>query len=406
MTAVGSVLVSLSRRSSAVTEDAGAVRTADLGEVLILCGIGAAVGFFVGLVLTIGLRWLARRLRVSLEWSAATRSPIVALFVVVAVKVILELADAQREWADVVVRLLDVALIAIVGWILLVVADVIETGALAKFPATSLEDRRSRHARTKITLLRRVTDAVVITIVVAAVLWTIPAVREIGIGIFASAGVVGIVAGLAAQTSLANIFAGIQIAFTDGIRMDDIVDIEGQWGRIEEITLTYVVVRVWDGTSLILPCTYFTTTPFLNWTHQGTSATGTVEIGVDWVVPIEELRQELGRILERSSNWDGRKGDLHVEDASGPVVKLIAEVSAPDGDSLTPLRREVREGFVEYIQREHADSVPRARQDSTTRLVAPDGETIDRLVGARQRRAGPTGVSTAADTPPDPPEER
>jgi small-conductance mechanosensitive channel len=385
-------------------EREGSLRTADVGEVLIACGIGAAVGFGVGLALTLGLRWLARRLEVSLDWTAATRSPIVALFVVVALKVVLELADAQRAWADVVVRLLDVALIAIVGWVLLVVARVIEKGALGKFPDTSLEDRRSRHARTKITLLRRVTDAVVVTIVVAAALWTIPAVREVGVGIFASAGVVGIVFGLAAQTSLANIFAGIQIAFTDGIRIDDIVDIEGQWGRIEEITLTYVVVRVWDGTSLILPCTYFTTTPFLNWTHQGTSATGIVEIGVDWTVPIDDLRRELGHILAGSPNWDGHKGDLHVEDASGPIVTLIAEVSARDGDSLTPLRREVREGLVQYIQRERTDAVPRTREESTTRLVAPDGETIERLVGAHERLVGARGASPDRASQPSPPE--
>jgi len=401
---VQSVVTIVQGRRPAAAEGGGSLRTAALGEVLIACAIGAAVAFAVGFVLTIGLRWLARRLEVSLEWTAATRSPIVALFVVVAVKVVLELADAQREWADVVVRLLDVALIAIVGWILLVVARVIEKGALARFPATSLEDRRSRHVRTKITLLRRVTDAVVITIVVAAALWTIPAVREVGVGIFASAGVVGIVFGLAAQTSLSSIFAGIQIAFTDGIRIDDIVDIEGRWGRIEEITLTYVVVRVWDGTSLILPCTYFTTTPFLNWTHQGMSATGIVEIGVDWNVPIDELRQELEHILAGSSNWDGQKGDLHVEDASGPVVKLIAEVSAPDGDSLAPLRREVREGLVHHIQREHADAVPRTREESTTRLVAPDAETIEVLVGAHERLVGPRSAEADRDSRPNPPE--
>jgi small-conductance mechanosensitive channel len=404
MTIVASAPAVVPRHLVAVAEG-GSLRTADVGEVLLVCGIGAAVGFAAGLALTLGLRWLARCLGVSLKWTAATRSPIVALFVVVAVKVVLELADAQREWAEFVVRLLDIALIAIVGWIMLVIARVIEKGALAKFPARSLEDRRSRHARTKITLLRRVTDAVVVTIVVAAALWTIPAVREVGVGIFASAGVVGIVFGLAAQTSLANIFAGLQIAFTDGIRIDDIVDIEGQWGRIEEITLTYVVLRVWDGTSLILPCTYFTTTPFLNWTHQGTSATGIVEIGVDWTVPVDELRQELGRILARSSKWDGQKGELHVEDASGPIVTLIAEVSAPDGDSLTPLRREVREGLVQYIQREHTDAVPRSREESTTRLVAPDGETIERLVGAHERLISARSANADPSSGPHPPEE-
>jgi hypothetical protein len=166
-----------------------------------------------------------------------------------------------------------------------------------------------------------------------------------------------------------------------------------------------VVLRVWDGTSLILPCTYFTTTPFLNWTHQGTSATGIVEIGVDWTVAVDELRQELGRILARSSKWDGQKGELHVEDASGPIVTLIAEVSAPDGDSLTPLRREVREGLVQYIQREHSDAVPRSREESTTRLVAPDGETIERLVGAHERLIGARSANADPSSNPHPPEE-
>jgi small-conductance mechanosensitive channel len=357
------------------------LRTAGVASVLLACAVAAVAAFAVGLGLTYGLRWLGRRLGLSVEWTRAQRSPLVVLFVVTAVRVILATADEQRAWAEPVVDVLDVALIAIVGWILLVIVQLVEQAALRKFPATSLADRRSRHARTKITLLQRVAQAVIITLVIAAMLWTIPAVRQIGVGLFASAGVVGIVFGLAAQTSLANIFAGVQIAFTDGIRIDDIVDIEGQWGRIEEITLTYVVVRVWDGTSLILPCTYFTTTPFLNWTHQGTSTTGIVEISVDWSVPIADLRAELSRILERCDNWDGRKGDLHVEDANGPFVTLIAEVSAPDGNHLAPLRREVREGLVTYIQREHVDVLPREREES--RLIPPDAATIEQILDTR-----------------------
>jgi small-conductance mechanosensitive channel len=360
---------------------ASSLRTADTGTVLVACAIAAAAAFVVGVVLTHGLRWLGRRFGLDVRWTRAQRSPLVALFVIIAVRVILTTADAQQAWAAAVVDVLDVALIAVVGWLLLVVVQLIEQAALRKFPATSLEDRRSRHIRTKITLLQRIIDAVIITVVIGAVLWTIPAVREIGVGLLASAGVVGIVFGLAAQTSLSNIFAGIQIAFSDGIRIDDIVDIGGQWGKIEEITLTYVVVRVWDGTSLILPCTYFTTTPFRNWTHQGTSTTGIVEFGVDWTMPVADLRAELDNVLARSENWDGRTGKLHVEDARGPFVTVVAEVSALDGDHLAPLRREVREGLVAYIQREHADLVPREREE--TRLLPPDPETLERFLDTR-----------------------
>lgn len=368
---------------------ANSLRSASTAELVVACAIAVAVSFVIGLLLTIVFRRVGRRFGLSAEWTRATRSPIVALAIIIAIEIVLGLARSDdREWIDTTLSVLDVAMIATVGWILLAVTHVLEQGTLRRFPDTSLQDRRSRHARTKITLLRRVIDAVIVTIVVAAALWTIPAVREVGVGLFASAGVVGIVFGLAAQTSLSNIFAGVQIAFTDGIRIDDIVDIEGQWGRIEEITLTYVVVRIWDGTSLILPCTYFTTTPFINWTHRGTSTTGVVEIGVDWQVPVDAIRAELARILERSDNWDGEKGQLHVEDASGPIVKLVAEISAPDGDRLTPLRREVREAIVGYIQREHADAFPREREETATRLLAPDEATIEQFVDLRARVTG------------------
>jgi small-conductance mechanosensitive channel len=328
---------------------------------LLACALAAAAGFVLGLVLTYGLRWAGRRFGLPMAWTRAERSPLVVLLMIIAVRLTLVTASAGSPWIDLLVEVLDLALIAVVGWALLVLVRLVEQGALRKYPARSLEDRRSRHALTKITLLRRVSDALIITIVVTAMLWTVPVVREIGIGLLASAGVLGIVFGLAAQTSLSNLFAGIQIAFTDAIRIDDIVDIEGRWGRIEEITLTYVVVRVWDGTSLILPCTYFTTTPFMNWTHAGTSTTGIVEIAVDWQVPVDDIRAELQRVLGRSSRWDGRTGLLHVEDASGPYLTLVAEVSSPDGNTLTPLCREVREALVTYIQREHAGVLPRER---------------------------------------------
>ena len=365
--------------AAAAVEASTSLRDASAGRVLVISAIAAVLAFLVGLAITWVLRWAARRVGASVEWSRAERSPVVVIAVLTGVRIVLDAADAQDDWTDPVVRLIDVALVACVGWVLLVAVRVIENGALRRFPDTSLQDRRSRHTRTKITLLRRVSDALIITIVVAAILWTIPAVRQVGVGLFASAGVVGIVFGLAAQTSLANIFAGVQVAFTDGIRIDDIVEIEGFWGRIEEITLTYVVVRVWDGTSLILPCTYFTTTPFLNWTHQGTSTTGVVEIGVDWSVPIDDLRDELGRVLDRSPYWDRTRGLLHVEDASGPILKLVAEVSATDGNSLSPLRREVREALVSYLQRQHADALPREREETTVTVLSapPDPAPAD-----------------------------
>jgi small-conductance mechanosensitive channel len=194
--------------------------------------------------------------------------------------------------------------IATVGWLLTVVAVGIERALLARFPEAGLGDRHSRHVRTKIILVTRVVQALIVALTVAAMLWTIPPLRDIGIGILASASVIGVIVGLAAQTTLGNLFAGLQIAFTDAIRIDDIVVVQGLTGRIEEISLTYVAVRVKDNTTLILPCTYFTTTPFQNWTHKGAQISGIVEIAVDSHAPLNTLlsalREELGRALERS----------------------------------------------------------------------------------------------------------
>jgi small-conductance mechanosensitive channel len=174
--------------------------------------------------------------------------------------------------------------------------------------------------------------------------------------------VIGVIGGLAAQTTLGNLFAGLQIAFTDAIRIDDIVAAAGLTGRIEEITLTYVSVRVTDNTTLILPCTYFTTTPFQNWTHKGAQITGMVEMAVDSHAPLDALlaalREELGRVLERSSHWDRGRGDIVVEDATGSAVKLVAMVTAVDGDAIAPLRREVREGLLTFLKENYPAALP------------------------------------------------
>jgi small-conductance mechanosensitive channel len=258
--------------------------------------------------------------------------------------------------------ILTLAAIAMVGWLLTVVAVGVERTLLGRYPDAGLEDRRSRHVRTKIILVTRVTQAAIVAITVAAMLWTIPPLRDISVGIFASAGVIGLVVGLAAQTTLANLFAGLQIAFTDAIRIDDIVVIEAQRARIEAITLTYVAARMQDNTTMILPCTYFTATPFQNWTHKSAQIRGIVEIAVASSASLdsllEALRAELGRILESSAYWDRQQGDLHVEDAIGPTVKLIAVVTAVDGDAIEPLRREVREGLLTFLQRNYPEALP------------------------------------------------
>lgn len=238
----------------------------------------------------------------------------------------------------------------------------VEKAALAKYPETGLRDERSRHVRTKITLVQRVASALVITLAIGAILWTFPDVRAVGVTLLASAGVLSIIAGLAAQTSLANIFAGIQIAFTDGIRVGDIVVVEGRQGRIEEITLTYIVVKIWNETRLILPCTYFTTTPFENWSHSGNTAIGEVRITAAWNAPIARLRAELTRVLESSGMWDGRVSELRVGETAPDGIVLLAQFSAAS-DAVEIVRFEVREALTAFLAAETDDVLPRVRQE-------------------------------------------
>jgi small-conductance mechanosensitive channel len=224
-------------------------------------------------------------------------------------------------------------------------------------------------------LLRRLSVAAIITLVIATMLLTLPGARQAGATILASAGVLGIVAGLAAQSSLSNLFAGLQLAFTDAIRVDDVVVVQTEWGRIEEITLTYVVVHIWDDRRLILPSTYFTTTPFQNWTRKESAVLGSIELDVDWRVPLADLRTELDRALAASEIWDERVGILQVTDATGSFVRLRVLVSGVDGPTVWDLRCEIREALVSYLQRFHPAALPRVRveQDDFSR-AGPSAE--------------------------------
>ena len=242
-------------------------------------------------------------------------------------------------------------------------------------------DRRWRRIRTQVTVLRRLAIAIVVVVGIAAILMTFPSFSDIGTTLFASAGVLSVVAGLAAQTSLGAVFAGMQIAFSGAIRVGDVVELEeGRWwGRIEEITLTYVVVRLWDERRLVLPCTYFTTTPFENWTRNATEIMGTVEFDVDFSVPFDAMRAELDRLLAGSEQWDGRRGVLQVTDAVGGVVRVRIVVSAPNAGALFDLRCAVREGMVDWVQRT-------GRVFPTQRIEAAG--PVDRTRGSPRRWRG------------------
>jgi small-conductance mechanosensitive channel len=321
---------------------------------------GAVVAaYLLGLILTWALTRVGRRSAVVNDIAELTRRPLRAVLMVFAATIAVQRASEQvdgwRGWVD---HSLLIMLIATMTWLLISLVEVAERRTIARYGGgedaeITDADRQWRRLRTQVTVLRRLATAIVIVLGVAAILMTFPSFSDIGTTLFASAGVLSVVAGLAAQTSLGAVFAGMQIAFSGAIRVGDVVELEeGRWwGRIEEITLTYVVVRLWDERRLVLPCTYFTTTPFENWTRSATELMGTVEFDVDFSVPFHDMRAELDRLLAASDLWDGRRGALQVTDAVSGVVRVRIVVSASNAGALFDLRCAVREGMVDWLRR-------------------------------------------------------
>ncbi|GGM45245.1 mechanosensitive ion channel protein MscS [Micromonospora sonchi] len=266
-------------------------------------------------------------------------------------------------WRQALLHLLVLAVIAATAWLVASLLVVVEDTALARFRVDVPDNRHARRVRTQVVMLRRVTIVVIVVLTLGVMLMTFPAVRGIGAGVLTSAGVVGIVAALAAQSLLGNVFAGLQLAFSDAVRLGDVVVVEGEWGRIEELTLSYVVVQIWDDRRLILPTSYFTSTPFQNWTRTEAAVLGTAEFDVDWSVPVQPMREELRRVVESTKLWDGRVCVLQVTDATGGMVKLRALVSAGSAGALWDLRCLVREHLVAWVRDQRPTAMPRLRTE-------------------------------------------
>ncbi len=354
--------------------------------------VTVAVAALGALILAVMVGWVFRRLGrrwpVAVEASRRGRLPLRLLFVAIAIRQVVAATTSIDGWQDVLVTVLQLLILALCGWLLGVLAYVMEDLTLARFRMDVADNLRARRVRTQVILLRRLVVAGIVILVVASMLLTLPGARQAGATILASAGVIGIVAGLAAQSSLSNLFAGLQIAFTDAVRVDDVVVVQGQWGRIEEITLTYVVVHLWDDRRLIMPSTYFTGTPFENWTRKDSAVLGAVELDLDWRVPVDELRIELDRLLQASTLWDERTGVLQVTDAVAGKVRIRVLVSAVDAPTVFDLRCEIREALVTYLRRRHPEALPTLRVESVSPddSVADGDDRIDELAPVAARR--------------------
>lgn len=291
-----------------------------------------------------------------------TRTPLFITLVLIGSWLTLRITAESTEWFPPVSFALLVAVVIGVAWWALRIVRIAEAMIQSQYIGyvdgeLDVEDRRGRRLSTQVSLIRRILTAVIITMAVAAILLMIPQVRTLGAGLLASAGVASVVVGLAMQSVLTNVFAGIQLAFTDSIRAGDVVVVEGNFGSVEDITLTAVVIKSWDERRFIYPSSYFVATPFENWTRVGTEILGTVELDVDWRVPMDPLRARLKRLLDSAELWDGRDYSLQVTDAVGGMVKARVVVSARNSGELWDLRCLIREDLVNYLRAEHPYAV-------------------------------------------------
>lgn len=260
-------------------------------------------------------------------------------------------------------RLLSIGLIAAAAWLLVRISDSIEELVRNRYDITAEDNLRARQVHTQMQVITRVLDVIIVVVAVAAALMTFDGVRQLGASILASAGIAGIVVGLAARPTLSSIIAGIQLALAEPIRLDDVVIVEGEWGRIEEITATYVVVRIWDERRLIVPLSYFLENVFQNWTRESSQLLGTVFLYTDYTVPVDAIREELNRITKDSENWDGRVSLVQITDNTAETVQVRALVSSSDAGKLWNLRCEVREKLIHFIQKEHPEALPVTRAE-------------------------------------------
>jgi small-conductance mechanosensitive channel len=359
-------------------------------QILGLMAAAAVVALLVTVLIHRATGPWRRRSPLLAEFSARAYRPTQVTVVLFAVWSVLQTIHPAGRWRAPTTHGLGLLLIASVAWLIASLSFVVEDAAVTRYPLDVANNRQARRVRTQAMVIRRLTVVVITVIAVGAMLMTFPTARTAGASLLASAGLAGAIAGLAAQSVLGNVFAGIQIAFTDSVRIDDVVVVEGEWGRVEDITLSYVVVHLWDDRRMVFPTSYFTTTPFQNWTRHEAAILGTVEFDVDWSVPVEDVRVELRRALESTELWDGRVSVLQVTDAINGSVRLRALVSAADAPTAWDLRCLVRERLVGWL-REHAPgALPRLRADISTEPTTADRPPDGRAVSpGRAAEAGP-----------------
>ena len=287
-------------------------------------------------------------------------SIILPLFAIYFVLPLLEFPQNVDAFID---KLLGTLLIVCVSWLFIKLISVSEDIVLARYKIEERDNLRARKVHTQFMIIKKVLIAIIAIIAFAGILMSFSRLRYLGTGILASAGLASLIVGFAAKSAISNLLAGIQIALTQPFNVDDVVIVENEWGRIEEITLTYVVVRIWDLRRLVVPISYFIEKPFQNWTRRSADLIGSVNMHVDYAVPLQELREELHRVLQSSDLWDGKVWTLQVIDTTERTMQLRALMSASDSSSSWDLQCRVREKLINFIQEKYPEALPKLRTE-------------------------------------------
>ena len=362
-----------------------------------LIGIG---GLILAVILAITLHSVIYR--VALSNSGKNRSQLIfrilrktrmvsrLALIVLAVELTLPFIKMPADWNDLVGQVITLILIGLCGWLVNQLVQAATDARMSRYDLDAEDNLEARRVATRMKVLRQMSTMLILLVTVGAMLMTFPSVRSIGVSLFASAGVAGIVIGFAAQPVLSNLLAGIQIALTQPIRIGDAVIMEGEWGWIEEITSTYVVVKIWDWRRLVIPLTQVIQKPFQNWTRETASIIGGVVWYLDYTAPVSEMRVKLKEFLDESELWDGDVQVLQVIDTTEETMQLRALMSAKNSPTAWDLRCEIREKMIRWLQENHAGALPRRRgqlqMDQTEIELSPtsddpqpDGNMSDKI---------------------------
>ena len=369
-------------------------------------GLAIAVAIALGIVILVtGMLALAARIA-SRKWAGAyatfgpprrrLRILLALIGTWIAFSLTLPPDVVEAGWRPAINQTFRILVILAAAWFITAIVQLMFERVLRRYDVTVDDNRVARRMQTQLRLIRRVVVVVIGLLAVAAALLTFPGAQAAGASLLASAGLASVIAGLAAQSTLANVFAGMQLAFSDAIRLDDVVVVEGEFGRVEEITLTYVVVRIWDQRRLVLPSTYVTTTPFANWTRSASELMGTVELDVDWRIDVDAMRAELTRIVEASPLWDERVASIAVTSAVGGYVRVRPLVSARNSSDLWDLQILVREKLVDWVRREAPEALPTQRVE-VGEVTSSAESDADRDARGRARARGPVAGEAPAD---------